>query len=164
MTLEIFLSHNSRDRGWTEHVAAHAAALGIKPYLAEHDVRAGHFLAEKVQAAIRRSAAVVVLISDNSVNAPYVQQEIGFALAMNKVVIPLVQPGVSGEMLAMLQGVEYIPFDFDDPEQGLAGLNVTLKRLVERQQHDRRKQRDQDEAVLVIGIAALVLIVLYYGN
>lgn len=155
MPLEIFLSHNHRDREWSERLGIQAAALGIKPYLAEHDVRPGEPLAQKIQAAIRRSVAVVVLISDNSVSAPYVQQEIGYALRCNKVIIPLVQPGISSDALAMLQGVEYIPFDFEDPTDGLRGLNVALTRLIARQ-----RQREQDAALLVLACAALILIAL----
>lgn len=155
MSIEIFLSHNTRDRIWSERFASEAQALGIKPYLAEHDVRPGTVLVEKVQAAIRRCSAVVVLISDNSVNAPYVREEIGYALGCNKLVIPLVQSGITGEALAMLQGVEYIPFDFASPTDGLNGLNAALTRLVTQQ-----RQQEQGDALLVIAIAALVVFAL----
>ena len=157
--MEIFLSHNHRDRAWTERLGAQAAALGIKPYLAEHDLRPGPLLAEKVQAEIRRSAAVVVLISDNSVNAAYVQQEIGFALAQRKIVVPLVQQGILVEALAMLQGVEYISFDFENPEEGLRGLNVALTGLIERQ-----RKKEQQDALLALACAALIIFALYGGS
>jgi len=158
MSIPIFMSHNTRDRAWCERLALEASAVGVTPYLAEHDVRPGVNLADKVQAAIRASAAVVVLISDNSVNAPYVQQEVGYALACKKLVIPLVQPGIKGEALAMLAGVEYISFDFTAPDDGLTGLHAALTRLVEKH---RQQQRDLDTALLVVACAALIVLAVH---
>ena len=157
MTYEIFLSHNHRDLAWCEHVKREAAVAGVTTYLAEHDVQAGHTLAVKVQRAIKRSRAVAVLISDNSVAAPYVQQEIGYALACRKVVIPLVQVGLEGPALAMLQGVEYIPFDFNEPDDGLALLNANLTRLVER-------QKDVEDAEMLIMACGLLLVLVLSSN
>jgi hypothetical protein len=115
--ISIFLSHNTRDRSWCEWLQEGATTIGIRAYLAEHDVQPGRSLAGKVT-VIDASDAVIVLLTDNSVAAPYVHQEVGYALRAGKLVIPLVQPGIGQEQLAMLQGVEYIPFDFDRPRKG----------------------------------------------
>jgi nucleoside 2-deoxyribosyltransferase len=45
-----------------------------------------------VKKAIDRCDAVVVLLSDHGANAPFVHQEIGYALRAEKLVIPLVGP------------------------------------------------------------------------
>lgn len=127
--------------------------------MAEHDAQAGVSLAAKVQQAIRRSQAVVVLISDNSGAAPYVQQEIGFALACKKIGVPLVQSGIAGPALAMLNGVEYIPFDFDAPGEGLKVLNANLTGLVQRQ-----RQREQEATALVVTACAAVLLIALTTN
>jgi hypothetical protein len=152
--VRIFLSHNTRDRAWCESLKASAEELGIDAYLAEHDVRPGTNLAGKVTGAIDRSDAVVVLISDNSVTAPYVNQEIGYALKARKPIIPLVQPGISDESLAMLRGLEYIPFDFARPHGGTMQLRTALTRLV--QQQTAREQRH----VAVLALACVMLIML----
>ena len=152
--IRIFLSHNTRDRQWCEWLKASAGEMNIDAYLAEHDVRPGTYLAAKVTAAIDVSEAVVVLISDNSVDAPYVHQEIGYALKAGKLIIPLVQPGIPSEKLAMLQGVEYIPFDFDQPHEGHTRLRSALQRLVQQQ-----AAKEQREALL-LALACLALIFL----
>jgi TIR domain-containing protein len=154
---QIFLSHNTRDREWCEWLKASAEETGVKAYLAEHDVQPGTNLAAKVVKAIEASDAVVVLISDNSVAAPYVHQEIGYALKAGKVIIPLVQPGIRDESLAMLRGVEYIPFDFRHPHEGHQQLRKALGRLVEQQ---RRRERD----AALIALACFGVILLALGN
>lgn len=154
----IFLSHNSRDQEWCEWLKASAEEMGIAAYLAEHDVRPGTNLAAKVTAAIDASDAVVVLITDNSVQAPYVQQEIGWALKGGKVVIPLLQPDIATDRLGMLQGLEYIPFDFDAPHEGHQRLRKALHQLV--QQQTEPQQRDTTPALVALAVLALLFLAL----
>jgi TIR domain-containing protein len=158
--IQIFLSHNTRDRAWCEWLMAEAGALGIKPYLAEHDVRPGEYHADKIKAAIDASEAVVVLISDNSVEAPYVNQEIGWALKGEKLIIPLVQIGVLHEKLAMLQGVEYIPFDFVNPHEGHAQLTAALTQVAQRHTARQAAKEQRDVALVALACLALVLLTL----
>ena len=46
--IQIFLSHNTRDRKWCGWLKASAEELNIKAYLAEHDVRPGENLASSM--------------------------------------------------------------------------------------------------------------------
>ncbi len=156
MTVSIFFSHSNKDRRWCEWLAADAIGLGVHVYLAEHDQRAGKPLAEKVKQNIDKCKALVVLLTHNSVSSSYVQQEIGYAIAKGKLVIPLVQPEIPKGDLAMLDGLEYIEFDFQNPRSAKEGLAAELKRLAERQ----RKQGELETLIAVglcIGLLALVV-------
>lgn len=153
----IFLSHSTQDRRLCEWLRDSAAGVGVSLYLAEHDVRPGEHLAKTITKAIRDSVAVVVLITTNSVNAPYVHQEVGIALEANKVVIPLVQPGIDSSRLAMLQGLKYIEFDFANPQDGRDQLLATLHALIEKQPAAKQIPR---ETVVMVGLALAVLVLL----
>lgn len=156
MGTSIFFSHSMRDRTWCEWLAADAEKLGITAYLAEHDPQPGKLLAEKIRRNISSCNALVVLITDSSVSSSYVQQEIGWALAKRKLVIPLVQPAIPQTELAMLQGVEYIEFDFHNPRPGKESLAGELRRLAELQ----RKQGELETLIalgLCVGALALLL-------
>ena len=159
MPSQIFISHSSLDRTWVELLAVQARALGIVPYLAEHDPRPGTLLSEKVRGAIRASEAVVVLLTTSSIESPYVHQEIGVALEQGKLVVPLVHPAVVGRSLAMLDGVEYILFDFDAPAVGASALIERLREISaaaeQRLVADRREELIQS-AVLVAAVLVLV--------
>lgn len=153
--LQIFFSHNTRDREWCEGLRESARPLGIDVYLAEHDNQPGRNLAEKVTKALDTSHAVVVLISANSVSAPYVNQEIGYALKAKKLIIPLVQSGIAVDELAMLQGIEYIPFDFDNPHDGQMQLMEALKHLLSKQVS---KDSQKNASLLALGVLGMILI------
>ncbi|MBI4283102.1 MAG: toll/interleukin-1 receptor domain-containing protein [Chloroflexi bacterium] len=136
MTYNIFLSHSEADKSWVEWIASNAQDMGINVYMYEYDTQAGFSVADKVQSAIENCQALVVLLTPNSEVSPYVQQEIGFAKARGKLVIPLVQPGVSKKCLAMLEGVEYITFDPTEPETALTRLLDYLAKLKESREAD----------------------------
>jgi len=51
----------------------------------------------------------------------YVQQEVGYALGLKKLVVPLVERGTPPDALAMLGGIEFIRLDFRSPEQAFRG-------------------------------------------
>lgn len=154
MAYKVFLSHNAADAIWVKWIATNCNAFGIEAYLYEHDPKPGKLLADKVQAAIRVSDAVVVLLTANSQASPYVQQEVGFAKGLQRPVIPLVQPGIDQRALAMLQGVEYITFDFRDARTGLGHLLQHLQ--------GAKLAKERSQAILAFG--ALIAAALAFGR
>ncbi len=157
MAYKIFISHSGADRQWVEQIDAIAKNSGIDTYLYEHDPQPGKSVAEKVKQAIRDADALVVLLTYNSQFSPYVQQEIGFAEAIRKLIIPLVQPGIQERSLAMLDGREYIPFDFYNPQGAL------LKLLSYLQQQLRLKKAKVNEQTILI-ILGLFFLALMFGG
>jgi hypothetical protein len=158
--IQIFLCHNMHDREWCEWLKARAEELDVKVYMAEHDVRPGENLKDKITKAIDESNAVVALITTNSVNTTFVNQEIGYAISAKKLVIPLVQPGISQDELAMLQGAEYITFDFNRPHEGHAQLTAALQKLVQQQATKQVAKEQRDMALLALACLAVVFLAL----
>lgn len=155
MPYKIFLSHSSADRNWVNWIADNAKNIGTDVYLYEYYPRPGTLISEKIKQAIRDSDALVVLLTYNSQFSPYVQQEIVFAEGEGKLVIPLVQPGIPRQSLAMLEGREYISFDFNNPERALSELLNYL--------HQLKTAKENEQAVLM-GIGALILLALLHGG
>jgi hypothetical protein len=151
MAYNIFLSHNAADKHWVKWIYQNAQSIGVNVYMYEHDSQPEIQIANKIQQAIENAQALVVLLTHNSQYSPYVQQEIGFAQAKQKLVIPLVQPGVSQRCLAMLEGKEYIKFDPASPQTALSSLLGYLQKL--------KESRETDQAIL-FGFGALFLVAL----
>lgn len=128
--LEVFLSHATVDEQHVALVQQQMEALGISVYLAEHDPQPGTILAEKVRDAIHRCHAVVVLITTESLNSAYVQQEIGIAHECGKPIVPIVEKGIDTRQLGILQGVEYLELDLDHPSETLAKMTAKLQPMV----------------------------------
>lgn len=161
---QAFISHSSRDQPWVDWIAKEVESIGVRAYLAQHDPKPGELLSDKVRREIANSDAVIVLLTVNGYNSPYVQQEIGVAIEQGKLIIPLVHPDLVGASLAMLSGIEYICFDFRAPPIGSADLLGRVRELAvrgEAQEAERaalKAQRDRFvDGLLVAGVVVAVL-------
>jgi hypothetical protein len=94
--------------------------------MAGDDVQPGGILVDKVKKAIDACDAVVVLITRQSQHSPWVNQEIGFALSKEKLVIPLVEAGVDVSSHGMLAGLEHVTVDPADPQKAVASLSAFI--------------------------------------
>ena len=152
-----------------ELLREHLDSLGVDLYLAEHDPQPGFSVADKVIAAIERSDAVVVLLTEAGATAPFVQQEIGAARHAAKLIVPIVQEGVDIRMLAMLSGLERINVDFARPAEALATVTSSLEPLIRRQAEAMRSAPSQAAAAVpaqiplpvLIGLGLLVVALLF---
>ena len=155
MPYKIFLSHGKADIDWVNWIKVKTENIGMDVYLFEYDPQPGTYVADKVKQAIQNSDIFVVLLTHESQFSPYVQQEIGFAEASGKQIIPIVQMGIQKQTLAMLEGREYIIFDFYSPENSLSTLLNYLRQL---------KTVKENEQAILMGIGGIIFLSFVFGG
>lgn len=128
MTIRVFFSHSTKDFSWIEPIVAQVNAMGLKGYVYEHDSQPGRPVAPKIKSAITRSQVFVAFLTMNSHDAPYVQQEIGYAQDKGKLIVPFVEQGVPERSIAMLQGIERIEFNPQNLQDAINKLWAYLAR------------------------------------
>lgn len=160
MPFKVFISHSTADARQVEQLHLLLTASRIESYVCSHDHQAGRSLAEKLQAAIDRSDAVIVILTESSATSTYVAQEIGWALKGGKLVIPLVDQRIAAELdLGMLQGVEQIRFDPADPIPAVA---MVLERC--RPNTSKVQGQGQSDLVKLVMLAVLAAGLLYVAT
>lgn len=153
--MNLFLSHATRDVTLVDDVRARMQAIGVSVYTAEHDVRAGENVHSKIRTNIEACDVMAVLLTKSGYNSIYVHEEIGYAVGAGKIVIPLATKRAVHSGLGMLEGIEYITIDEDDPSHGLRHLGARVEQLAQLQ-----RQRQRDELVNVALLLATVGIVI----
>src|SRR5882724_9354301 len=91
MAYNIFISYatkNMRIVDWTRAALAKPGMTEI--FAAEYSVVPGQVLNEEIKAALRKCDLFLLLYSHEADASKYVQQEIGFAVSLNKTVRPIV--------------------------------------------------------------------------
>jgi hypothetical protein len=164
---QVFISHSSADKLWVEWIARCADHMGVTPYLAEHDPQPGTKLSDKVKRAIVESDAVIALLTEQAMSSVYVQQEIGIATQAERLIIPIVHPAVEGRSKGVLDGLECILFDFDNPQETTSHVLVQLQGIGERAARRelktrtdaarKKQQEDMFRAVLVAGVVVALV-------
>jgi hypothetical protein len=118
------------DRDHVFVVQRQIEALGVDVYLAEHDPHPGTSIAGRIEETLRASQAVVVLVTTNSIDSAYVQQEVGLARAYGRPIVPIIDKRVDKTRLGMLAEVEWLEIDLDQPAEALARVTQSLQPLV----------------------------------
>jgi hypothetical protein len=159
VSLEVFLSYSvgPSDLQLVANLQEQVNAAGVALYLADRDVQPGTNLSAKIEKAISRSEAVVALLTEKGVDSNWVNQEIGFALGKEKVVVPLVEEGV--KVPGMLVGREYISFHRDRFAEALERVRLYLESLKSKVS-ERLQQAIEAIAVVVLAIFVVVLLIL----
>lgn len=72
----IFISHTSADKKFVNHLVRDLASWKFDLWYSTWEIKAGESITRKVQDALRKSDCLVVVLSKDSVEAPWVQQEV----------------------------------------------------------------------------------------
>jgi hypothetical protein len=80
MTVSIFLSHNFADKPFVRRLAHDLDGQGITYWLDEAEIKIGESLIEKIRQGIDEFDYLAVILSLNSVDAPWVRREVDVAM------------------------------------------------------------------------------------
>ncbi|MEM4202646.1 MAG: toll/interleukin-1 receptor domain-containing protein [Candidatus Methanomethylicaceae archaeon] len=152
MGFRVFMSYSSADKRIIDKLENDIRVLDIEVYRYEYDLQPGRPVDEKIKQAIQSSDAFILVLTQQSQYSPYVHQEIGVAETLQKPIIPMVEEGLPGKILGMLQGREYIPFSHKNLEKARTVLLNYLQKL--------KSRKDLLTAIAAIGFLILILFAL----
>ncbi|MCR1964105.1 toll/interleukin-1 receptor domain-containing protein [Clostridium perfringens] len=78
--LNVFISHNYKDKPLARKISNELIKYGIKPWIDESEIKLGDSLIEKIRAGLDNMDYLVVLISKNSVQSEWVKKELDIAM------------------------------------------------------------------------------------
>ncbi len=109
----IFISHSTKDRFIARQVSNliddRGRERGLKTFLDEKDIEFGGSIPEEIREAIRGCEELVVLLSEYSVDRPWVLVEIGAAWILEKrivAVIDKISPDQMPDVIASYKAVD----------------------------------------------------------
>jgi hypothetical protein len=160
---KLFISFSGADRDWVQRLCDAAGTIGVKTCTLEQHPKPGQFISEKVKQQIISSNAVIVLLTLNSDNSAYTQQEVRLAQAYGKRVITLVQPRMAS-WLAMLADQEYSLFEFTEPYGAVGSFVAHLYRQTSSGDPQFKVGFGRDGNMALFGFASLLLLALTTGQ
>lgn len=87
---DVFISHSATDEKFASFVHKHLTSEGLNVFLASVSLLPGQYWPQQILNALKTSTWVLFLASQAACASPWVQQELGVALATNKRLIPVV--------------------------------------------------------------------------
>ena len=71
-----FISYSTRDSAFAKTLHDHLEAKGVQCWLAEHDIQPGRRIVDQLEEAIDSRERVLLILSENSIQSPWVNFEI----------------------------------------------------------------------------------------
>lgn len=99
---DIFLSYSNKDKSWVAEFVSALKEAGIKTWFDVHELAPGERWDEKIQQALRESSVIVVILSENSVDSPWIFFELGAAIADKKRIIPVLFGDIESKRIPSL--------------------------------------------------------------
>ena len=99
----VFLSYSRDDREYALRLKRHLGGCGIRAWM-DDDVRTGEQWRQVIDDRVRRSAAVIVVMSPNALVSPWVERELNQAEACQRPILPLL---LEGDRFSRLSNVQY---------------------------------------------------------
>lgn len=127
MIPSVFLSHAKEDRNFADRVCDILERMGINCFIYERFPEYGEYIPEIIKKNIIHYKTFVVLLTQNGVQSQVVNQEIGMAFALNKVIIPIVESGVETKGFVELR--QRIDYDGNKQEGAISSLLYRLRDL-----------------------------------
>ncbi len=155
MGYSIFLSYSSKDLNTARFLEQYLIKInGVDVFLAESNLIIGE-LSNALMNKIKNCDMFIVLISKNSQDSAYVQQEIGVAKGAAKTIIPLVLDN-EARPEAMLQGISYFPI-YNESKR-----NEQLSRIYG---HITKKAQERSmESALAIAAIGVALVLIFQNK
>jgi len=92
---EVFVSYSHVDRKTADSIVEVFEELGIKYFRDVKDIEWGGSIGSKVRDALKRSTAILVILSPASIKSQWVSYEVGFGRALNQRILPfLTHPSI----------------------------------------------------------------------
>lgn len=142
---DFFISHSTLDQAVARRVQNYLHSNGTRAFLAPFSIEPGAKWGEQILSNLRKARTVLFLASRAACASPYVNQELGGSLLLNKKIIPIVWNIEPEELPGWTKELEIL-----DLRHGIANLNNLLAPIVSKAQQE--KSREKMAMLIVFGL------------
>jgi len=123
----VFISYSHSDRHFVERLVEALDKAGVTP-LWDNDLLPGTGFSDQIQSFTINSHVLMPFITTASAERPWLHQEIGFAIALGKPVLPVILGGLP---LGIISGIQAVQLREDLADAPIKLLAEYIRRLVD---------------------------------
>jgi type II secretory pathway pseudopilin PulG len=90
---DIFISYHTSDRPFVQRLYNELRKFRVRGFMDAEDVAAGESFSRRLREAVSNADAILVVLSSSASRSSFVLAEVGLAISLNKLVIPVLAPG-----------------------------------------------------------------------
>lgn len=151
MAFKVFVSHSTEDLDIVKAIHASLTWRGVDCYVSSYSPAYGQDLPTAIMENLKNSDCIIALLTKGGTRSPWVNQEIGAARVLGKIIIPLVERGV--KVRGVLQQVWQARFERKNPNPTIGNVAEKIAQL--------KVEKEFGEAIVAIAGVILFLLLLY---
>jgi len=135
--MKIFIAYQSRDVKFVDMISTTLTRIGHEPVVVENTSLPGENITSKVLSALNQFDIFMPIITRNSINSQWLNQEIGYAIAKKSTIfqginisfdfiLPIIEKSTSSNIKGFLVNIEGIGFERNNPELTIANVVQVL--------------------------------------
>lgn len=125
----VFISYSHADRALVERLDAILRAAHLEP-MWDRDLTGGVAFKKEITDFIANAHVFLPLVTENSINRPWSNQEIGYACALGKPILPV--STISGDTQGMIAGLKAVSVTEDLADTSAQLTAEAVERLVRK--------------------------------
>lgn len=154
MNYSVFISYSTKDLGLVNYVKNLLENYTIKVYVAEYTAPPGVDLTNHIKNSITNCDLFILLWSSNSKHSEWVTQEIAFANANNKTIIPIVlEPNL--DLPVFIKNLKYLEA-YSNTQQAFDYLRKYV--------YEAADKKSKIDALVMLGLVAGFIALLSSGK
>lgn len=154
----VFISYSSKDVVLANKIVAYLEENGYPCWIAPRNITSGHDYTDMINDAIQYCRAVVLIVSDKSVQSQWVKKELSTAVSFNKPILPfrISHVELTGGLQFMLNNVQWIDATINPTGKFSYIVDGLEQRLTEAEAAPKIRRRWPVAVILSLAVAALV--------
>ncbi len=134
---DVFISYSRRDSEFVQRMAASLEVLGKRPWLDTESIADAEVFPQAIRSAIEGSDAFLFVITPDSVTSAYCDQEVSYALELEKRIVPVLHIAVpDDDAPEEIRHRNWIPFTAHDD------FDASIERVVRALDTDLEVRRE----------------------
>jgi TIR domain len=109
MSYKVFISSSHKDLDLARDLVKRLEEAGVKVTSAERGVR-GEILSSRIVRELSNVDEIMVILTDNSVDSPWLMAELGAASSLRKTVTPVVVSVEANKLPSLIKSMNYIKY------------------------------------------------------
>ncbi len=110
MPYQVLISSTPRDKDLAENLAQLIREAGVKVLSVEQTPAQGESVNLSLRRALKKSDEVIIILTDRSLNNPYLIYEMGAAFSMRKLIVPILVNVEDSEIPPLIARFPYVKY------------------------------------------------------
>lgn len=136
--VKLFISHHHKDAEELESLQKKLDEYYVESFLAPRNIEIGENFLKKIRDELNSCAIFLLIGNKDSLNSPFVNQEIGFALGQNKAIISTIKEG--NAPLGFLQHQQAINYKNISDDTFFEQLLVEIAKFTDENHYLKKKK------------------------